>query len=115
MGYPDGAQAQYIRENIVGQRAAKIRQYGRLFSAGSRYRCDNPPHPGILRIDTRSLEHDFPIRYDAHHGKALPIQVAAQSRQDVVKVDYKEEAQLETCPRSEEKTSELQAIMSNSK
>ena len=73
MRHPDRRQAEPFGENVVRQRAADIRQHGRLLVRGLRERRRGPARPRMLRIEAR-CHHDVVARLrDLHHRKTVPI------------------------------------------
>ena len=94
MRNPKCRQAQDLAENIVGQRAAEVRQDGRLFARGLRHGRRRPADPGMIRIQARRVHHAAVRLGHCHHVEALPLQMAAQGQDDVVRVGADHEAKL---------------------
>ena len=94
MRHPDGRHAQNVGEDLVGQRAAEIGQHVGLLAARLLDRGGGELGPRILRVEPRRI-HDHVARLlELDLREAMLVEMAAQRRQDLVRIGADHEAQL---------------------
>ena len=94
MRHPHGRHAEIGGEDVVRQRAAEIGQDRRRLAGRPLDGLGGPAHPGMVGIEPGRREIGFRPALDRDHRKAVRVEMAAQGRQEILRVDPDDKADL---------------------
>ena len=96
--HPDRRQAEQVGEFLVRQGAAEVWQERRLLAGRLPQRARRPARPGAVRVEPRRGKVRLAAGADLHLDEALPIEMTAQRRHDVVGIGADHVTQLTARP-----------------
>src|ERR1700688_4825191 len=94
MRYPDRRQAEVVREDIVRQRAADVREQRDDLTRRARHRFDDPTYPRMIGVETRRLKISLLRTADFDVVEGARVEMTPQRRQEPVRIGADDEAHL---------------------